>query len=176
MNETSKTTPNSGIKVVFFGNERIATGVTTECPTLHKLIQNGFNVAAVVVHHEAKASRKQRVLEIADMAARYEIPVLSPSKPSDIIADLKKLQPTIGVLVAYGKIVPENIIDIFPAGIINIHPSLLPLHRGSTPIESVILGGERKTGVSLMRLAKKMDAGDVYAYSEYELAGNETKQ
>jgi methionyl-tRNA formyltransferase len=72
--------------------------------------------------------------------------------------------------------VPEEIIDIFPKGIVNIHPSLLPLHRGPIPVESVILDGSAKTGVSLMQLVKAMDAGPVYAQDEVELSGQETKQ
>lgn len=178
MSETSRTMQSSGDKprVVFFGNERIASGVTTTCPVLQKLIDEGYEVLAVVVNQGANTSRRARTLEIADLAERYEIPMLSPSKPADIRDTLAELSADVGVLVAYGRLVPQDIIDIFPAGIVNIHPSLLPLHRGSTPIESAILAGERTTGVSLMKLAKEMDAGDVYAYSEFDLTGNETKQ
>ncbi len=170
--------PTSGTKprVIFFGNERIATAVNTACLTLTKLVEDGYEVMAVVVNNEISASRNRRELEIADVAARYEIPVLAPKKPSDSIDQLKSYTADVGVLVAYGRIVPQSLIDIFPAGIVNIHPSLLPLHRGSTPIESVLLSGERKTGVSLMRLSSVMDAGDVYAYSELALHGRETKQ
>lgn len=162
--------------IVFFGNERLATGVATSAPTLTALIEAGFNVVAVVSHNEDTASRKPRPLEVADVAKKHNIPVLLPSKPSEIIEQLKAYEPAAGVLVAYGKIVPQSVIDIFPAGIVNIHPSLLPLHRGPTPLESVILDGSKTTGVSLMRLSKEMDAGPVYAYSEYDLIGSETKQ
>jgi methionyl-tRNA formyltransferase len=82
----------------------------------------------------------------------------------------------IGVLAAYGKIVPQSVIDIFPHGIINIHPSDLPRHRGPIPIESVILNGETRTAVSIMRLVKDMDAGPVYGRAEVELVGTESKQ
>lgn len=178
MKKISKTMLNSGKmpRIVFFGNERIATGVTTVCPTLQKLIDAGYDIAAVVVNHDEKASRTTRVLEIADLAAGHEIPVYSPDKPLDISDKLRSLEADLGVLVAYGRIVPQSMIDIFPSGIVNIHPSLLPLHRGSTPIESAILGGEERTGVSLMKLSSQMDAGDVYAYSELVLTGEESKQ
>jgi methionyl-tRNA formyltransferase len=79
-------------------------------------------------------------------------------------------------LVAYGKIVPQSVIDIFPRGIVNIHPSLLPKHRGPTPLESVILSGESETGVSIMELAKEMDAGPVFHQCIVALEGRETKQ
>ena len=178
MNKISKTTPTSGNKprIVFFGNERIATSTSTLCPTLQKLIIEGYDIAAVVVNHEESVSRNRRKLEIADLAARYKIPVLAPKRLRDIANELKNLAADAGILVAYGKMVPQYMIDIFQAGIINIHPSLLPLHRGSTPIESVILAGENQTGVSLMRLVSDMDAGPIYAYSIVALEGNESKQ
>ncbi len=169
MKKTSKT-------IIFFGNERIATGVHTDTPVLRSLIDNGYTIAAVVANHETARSRNTRSLEVAELASQYDIPVLLPAKPSDIREQLESYQAEAAVLVAYGKIIPQSVIDIFPRGIINIHPSLLPKHRGSIPLESVILSGEGKTGVSLMALAKEMDSGPIYAQSEYVLRGDETKQ
>lgn len=163
-------------KIVFFGNERIATGVVTTAPTLQALLSAGYNVPAVVCNFEEGQSRNARALEIAEVAKSRDIPLLLPNKLIDIKQQLKNFQAETAVLVAYGKIIPQEIIDIFPKGIINIHPSLLPKHRGPTPIESVILGGSNKTGVSLMSLAKEMDAGPVFGYSELTLDGSETKQ
>ncbi len=162
--------------ILFFGNERLATGVTTNAPTLEVLVQAGYNVAAVVSNYEAARSRESRELEIASVAAKHNIPLLLPDKPSTISEQLRSYRATIGILVAYGKIVPQSIIDIFPHGIVNIHPSLLPLHRGPTPIESVIIEGAEKTGVSIMQLSQAMDAGPVFGQSEVILHGNETKQ
>src|SRR5581483_9225315 len=79
------------------------------------------------------------------------------------------------VLVAFGRIIPQPIIDLFPKGIINIHPSLLPKLRGPTPIETAILDGLTETGVSLMRLEAKMDAGPLYSQQKISLNGDETK-
>ncbi|MEI7682940.1 MAG: methionyl-tRNA formyltransferase [Candidatus Saccharibacteria bacterium] len=169
MTKTSKT-------IVFFGNERLATGIDTTAPTLQALIDADYSVAAVVSHYESGQSRKARVLEIDEVAKRHNIPVLLPEKPVHLIKELAALGAEVGVLIAYGKIVPQSVIDIFPKGIVNIHPSLLPLHRGPTPIESVILDGSNRTGVSIMALSKEMDAGPVYAQSEVDLHGNETKQ
>jgi methionyl-tRNA formyltransferase len=168
------TEPNS--RLVFFGNERIATGVSTDCPTLRALIEAGYDIAAVVSSYEVAQSRQARALEIAEVAKAHNIPLLLPEKLGDIRQQLDDLGAQAGVLVAYGKMVPESIINLFPRGIINIHPSLLPLHRGSMPIESAILSGEQKTGVSLMKLVKAMDAGPVYTKIEHELTGLETKQ
>jgi len=167
-------TPTSA-PIVFFGNERLATGFTTEAPTLTRLIAAGYPVAAVVTNYEAGKSRSVRELEVAAVAEAHHIPIIINQKPAAIIEQLKSYHAVAGVLVAYGQIVPQAVIDIFPHGIINIHPSLLPLHRGPTPIESAILQGERQTGVSLMQLSKAMDAGPVYAHQSIKLSGTETK-
>jgi methionyl-tRNA formyltransferase len=164
-------------RIVFFGNERLATGVTTDAPTFQALLDNGYEIAVLVVaQNTAGPSRKGRDLEIVRVAERHGVEVLRPQNLSEIVAKLKEYKAEIGVLVAFGKIVPPEVIDIFPRGIVNIHPSLLPEHRGPTPIESVMLRGDSKTGVSLMQLAPQMDAGPVYAQEKVELKGDETKQ
>ncbi len=163
-------------KIVFFGNERLGTGLGTTVPVLRALIAAGYDITAVVVaQNDVGKSRNSRTLEIVQVAEAHDIPVLSPSKLSEAKDQIVGFEAEIGVLVAYGNIVPQNVIDVFPKGIINIHPSLLPKHRGPTPIESVILGNEAETGVSLMRLEAKMDAGPVYAQQAVQLTGNETK-
>jgi methionyl-tRNA formyltransferase len=164
-------------KLVFFGNERLATGLkSTDAPTLKKLIENGYEVAAVVSSFSAGRSRNARKLEIAEVAEQHNIPVMLPTHLSNIKDDIKELNAGFGVLVAYGRIIPAEILDIFPHGIINIHPSLLPEYRGSTPIEQAILDGKKETGSSIMRLVNEMDAGPVYAQSKLELIGDETKE
>ncbi len=159
--------------VVFFGNERLSTGLNTITPqVLPALITNGFNVTAVVSNNQ---STTKRVAEVEVLAKANNIQVLCPQNPLDILPTLTSLKPDIGVLVAYGRIVPQSIIELFPYGIINIHPSLLPLYRGSTPVEQVILDEPQKTGVSIMGLTKAMDAGPVYVQSEVILDGSEQK-
>lgn len=178
MTKTSKTTPNSGTKpkLIFFGNERLATGTTTSVPILRSLIKAGYPIACVVSSYERGVSRSGRGLEIEVAAQEYGIPLLLPDKLSDISDQLKNMCAEAAILVAYGKMVPQSIIDIFPRGIINIHPSALPMHRGPTPLESVILDGSKQTAVSVMQLAKAMDAGPVYAQEFVPLNGSETKQ
>ena len=163
-------------KIVFFGNERLATGVATTAPVLQSLIAAGYEVTAVVAQYEASRTRKPRPLEVAEVAAQHNIPMLLPTKLSEVAEILSTSGAEVGVLVAYGKIVPQSIIDIFPRGIVNIHPSMLPKHRGPTPLESVILAGDDQTAVSLMSLGAKMDAGPIYAQLPVTLIGNETKQ
>ncbi len=164
-------------KILFFGNERLATGVSTTAPTLQALISAGYEVMAVVVaQNESGRSRQTRELEIGVVAQSHNIPVISPGDLNKAKNELSAFGAEIAVLVAYGKIVPENIISIFPHGIINIHPSLLPNHRGPTPIENTILKAELETGVSLMQLSAKMDAGPIFAQQTLHLNGTETKQ
>ncbi len=110
------------------------------------------------------------------MAGSLNIPVVSPDNLLTAKDELLAFGAEAAALVAYGKLVPQAIIDIFPKGIINIHPSLLPKHRGSIPIESVILHGELTTGVSLMALTAEMDAGPVYAQEKVALVGSESKK
>lgn len=162
--------------LIFFGNERLVSGLpSTDAPILRALIQHGYRIAAVVSHHSESKSRNNRRLEVAEIAHEHSIPVLLPNNPVEILDQLKSLNAEAAVLVAYGRIIPQSIIDIFPKGIINIHPSLLPKYRGSTPIESAILTGDSETGVSIMRLDAKMDEGPIYAQSVLSLSGTEDK-
>jgi methionyl-tRNA formyltransferase len=170
MQPTSKT-------ILFFGNERLATGLGTSAPALRSLIAAGYTVAAVVIaQNEGSKSRNSRELEVATIAREHNIPVLVPQKLRDAVDEIRAYGAEAAVLAAYGKIVPQVILDLFPIGIINIHPSLLPLHRGSTPIESAIRHGDKETGISLMQLAAEMDAGPVYVQDTVLLNGSETKQ
>jgi methionyl-tRNA formyltransferase len=117
-----------------------------------------------------------RVEPIVEVASKHGIPVLNPSSLKESIDQIKGFNADIGVLVAYGKIIPQEIIDVFPLGIINLHPSLLPKLRGSTPIETALLEGLTETGVSIMEITKAMDAGDVYAQTTVTIPSPTSKQ
>ena len=93
---------------------------------------------------------------------------------SEIVDFVKTFENPVGILVSFGRIIPQEIIDLFTPAIVNVHPSLLPKYRGPSPIESAILNGDEKTGVSLMKLSKEMDAGDVYSQKEIKLSKTET--
>ncbi|HEY5152895.1 MAG TPA: methionyl-tRNA formyltransferase, partial [Candidatus Saccharimonadales bacterium] len=164
-------------KILFFGNERLATGVHSGVPTLQALLTAGYDVAAIVVAQaETAKSRQARQLEVSVIAGQYDIPLLAPADLVEAGNQLSTFGAEAAVLIAYGKIVPAAVLDMFPRGIINVHPSLLPLHRGPTPIENAILQADKQTGVSLMRLVPQMDAGPVYARQSLPLDGTETKQ
>jgi methionyl-tRNA formyltransferase len=164
MTKTSET-------IIFFGTEEFSLTV------LEGLIEAGYNVAAVVTKPDSKKGRGQQLVmpSVKVLAAKHDITVWQPTKVAEINEDIKALGPVTGVLVSYGKIIPQSTIDLFTPGIINIHPSLLPKYRGPTPIESAIRNGDDKTGVSIMLLDADMDTGPVYTSQEFALQGTETR-
>lgn len=163
--------------LVFFGNETLATGLSlTDTPTIKGLIQAGYPVLAIATQYKRGRSRQSRQLEVAKVAKQYNTPLLTSLLPDQLKKELSLLKPSFAILVAHGQIIPADILELFPRGIINIHPSLLPLYRGASPIEQVILDGAAKTGVSLMKLTEEMDAGPIFAQKEISLQGTETKQ
>jgi methionyl-tRNA formyltransferase len=163
-------------KIVFFGNERLATGVTTKNPVMKKLVDAGFVIDCLILNQDAYNSRNLRTLEAEEFANLNNIKVHKPSSIDEVKKIVAESGCEIAVLVAYGKLIPESVIEMFPLGIINIHPSLLPDKRGSTPIEQTILDGDKIAGVSLMRLAKGMDSGPIYDQIRIEISGKESKQ
>lgn len=133
----------TSMKIVFFGNEKLATGIPTPEPLIRQAVE----------------------------AAGFEIEQIVTGE----LTELRPHEAQIAVLAAYGRIIPQRVLDEFPLGIINIHPSLLPEYRGPTPIEQAILDGVEKTGVSIMHLTAGMDEGPVYKQKTLHLAGTETK-
>lgn len=159
-------------KLVFFGTEDFSL------PTLKALVDNGYNVCAVVTKPDTRRGRGKQLVEpaVKTYAAEHNIVVLQPERLSDIQTELESMAPDAGVLVSYGKILPQRTLDVFaPIGIINIHPSLLPKYRGPAPIEAAILNGDETTGISIMQLTAGMDEGPIFAQTTYPLTGKETK-
>ncbi len=157
--------------IIFFGTEEFSAA------SLQALIDAQFTIAAVVTKPDTKKGRGQTLIPptVKVIAEQYNIPVWQPPHLQDITKDIIALQPVAGVLVSFGKIIPQAMIDLFTPGIINVHPSHLPLYRGPSPIESAILNGDSSTGVSIMQLSAKMDAGPVYYFAPYLLQGDETQ-
>lgn len=154
---------NISKKIVFFGTEDFSLG------TLTKLIETGYQISAVVTKPDSKKGRGQTLIPpaVKVFAEQHDIPVWQPSKLAEITELIRSLQPVVGILVSYGKIIPQSIIDLFDPGIINVHPSLLPRYRGPSPVETAILQGDSETGISIMQLSAKMDAGPVYQQRAY---------
>lgn len=159
-------------KIVFFGTETYSVGA------LQALIDGVFDVALVITKPDSRSGRGMKLSAppVKVVAEKHDIPVLQPQKVSEIIDHVSTLQPATGVLVAYGKIIPQAVLDLFSPGIINIHPSLLPLYRGPSPIEAAMVNRDQQTGVTLMKLEAGMDSGPIYTQETIELTGNETKK
>lgn len=156
--------------IIFFGTEDFSA------VSLQKLIDEGFKIAGIITKPDSRKGRGQKLQtpKVKQIGEKFNIPVLQPQKISEITDFVKKFEKPAGVLVSFGRIIPQEIIDLFTPAIVNVHPSLLPKYRGPSPIESAILNGDEKTGVSLMKLSKEMDAGDVYSQEEIELSKTET--
>lgn len=150
------------LKIVFLGTPEFA------CPTLKKLIDDArFTVQAVITQEDKKVGRKQELTfsPIKKMALAHQIPVFQPiklNKDRPLIEHLQKLQPDFLVVVAYGQIVSQEILDIPKIKPINIHGSILPQYRGAAPIEQTLLNGDQYAGISIMEMTLKMDQGPVY--------------
>ena len=163
MTHTSKT-------IVFFGTDEFSA------ISLRELIAKGFSIGAVVTKPDSRKGRGRELSKsvVKEIAEAHDIPVLQPTALRDIADDIQKFDSPIGVLVSYGKIIPQAIIDLFTPGIINVHPSLLPLYRGPSPVESAILNGDTETGVTIMQLTAGMDAGPIYSQITVPLVDTET--
>lgn len=159
-------------RLVFFGTEDFSL------PSLTALVEHGFTVAAVVTKPDSARGRSKALVApaVKVYALNKNIPVYQPHKLSDIEQELTALLPAVGVLVSYGKILPQRTLDMFePTGIVNVHPSLLPAYRGPAPIEAAILNGDSQTGISIMKLTLGMDEGPIFAQKAIPLQGNELK-
>lgn len=157
--------------IIFFGTSSYSL------TSLRALVEHGFDVVAVVTKPDSRSGRGHKLAQppVKQFAVQRGIPVWQPTKLRDIAADITALQPVAGVLVSYGKIIPQAILDLFTPGIINLHPSLLPQWRGPSPIESAIAHQNDITGVTLMQLSAQMDAGPIYCHESHRLLGRETK-
>lgn len=157
--------------LIFFGNERLATGLpATPSVTLRRLLDEGYTVEAVATRTAGKDPNP-----VASLAASRNIPAITPATKEELIQQIEPYRAELGVLVSFGLIIPQAVLDRFPHGILNIHPSLLPIYRGPTPIEQAILDGASETGVSIMRLTAEMDAGPLVTQSGLSLAEGEPK-
>ena len=160
------------MRIVFMGTPDFAAA------SLKKLIDEHYDVVGVFTQPDKPRGRgmEVRFSPVKTLAAEQGIPVFQPEKMRDgtALAQLTALKPDVVVVVAYGRILPDDILAVPPLGTINVHGSLLPKYRGSAPIQWAVLNGDRVTGVSTMYLASEMDAGDVIFTDETEIGEFET--
>ena len=166
----------SAKSLVFFGNEQLATGYTAEdAPIFTTLIESGYELKALILKQKVKNLDDLAKLSVVRVAHAHNIPVICVENEKQLLEQLHKLDADVGILASFGKIVSGDILDSFPKGIINIHPSLLPLYRGPTPIGQALLDGVPMTGVSIIQLGEQMDAGPVFVQEKVEIGIHESK-
>ncbi len=141
-----------------------------------KIIEAGYNVVGIVSQPDRPQGRKKIVTKTPTkiLAEKYSIPVLQPEKIKVDYSRIIALNPDLIVTCAYGQIIPKEILQTPKYGCINIHASLLPELRGGAPIHKAIMTGKKKTGITIMDMVEKMDAGDIITQSTISIGENET--
>lgn len=160
------------MKLVFLGTPRFAV------PTLEKLVETGHEVLCVVTQPDRPKGRGGAISfsPVKESALRHGLPIYQPERirRPEAQAFLAGLHAEIMVVVGYGQIIPQSVIDIPPRGIVNLHASLLPRYRGAAPIQWAIVNGESTTGVTTMRIDAGLDTGDMLLREEVAIGPEET--
>ena len=160
------------MRVVFMGTPDFAAA------SLKKLIEKNYDVAGVFTQPDKPRGRGMELSfsPVKELAVQHGLPVFQPEKMRDgtALGIIRELQPEILVVVAYGRILPDDILAVPKYGAINVHGSLLPKYRGAAPIQWAVLNGDRTSGVTTMYLAHDMDAGDIIYSAETEIGEFET--
>lgn len=160
------------MRIVFMGTPDFAAA------SLKKLIDKKYDIAAVFTQPDKPRDRGMKLSysPVKELALENNIPVYQPTKLRDGTATelIKSLRPDILVVVAYGRILPDDMLEVPKYGAINVHASLLPKYRGAAPIQWAVLNGDKITGVTTMYLASEMDTGDIIYTSETEIGEFET--
>ena len=158
--------------IVFFGTPRFAV------PTLGHLLDSPHTVAGVVTQPDRPRGRGQKVTDapVKALASGRHVPMIQPErlKPAEVADALRAWQPDLGVVAAYGRIIPEHLLSIPRLGMINVHASLLPRYRGAAPVHRAVIDGDRETGVTIMRVVKELDAGPMLARATRSIGLDET--
>jgi len=159
------------VKLVFLGTPAFAV------PTLESTVAAGHQVLAVFTQPDRPKGRgqKETMPPVKEAALRLELAVYQPERVRrpEVAEQLRVLAPDAMVVVGYGQIIPQAILDVPPKGIINVHASLLPKYRGAAPIQWAIANGERRTGVTTMRINAGLDTGDILLKSETDIGEQE---
>ena len=160
------------MRVVFMGTPDIAA------TCLKKILADGFDVVGVYTQPDRPKGRHMKLVAspVKEVAVAAGIPVFQPEhfREEETVTELRELKPDICAVVAYGRILPQKVLDVPPLGCINIHASVLPKYRGSAPYQWAVLDGLAQTGVTAMYLSREMDAGDIIDVSKTPIGENET--
>lgn len=162
------------MNLVFMGTPDFAV------PCLQKLIDEKFDIRGVFTQPDKKVGRKQLLTppQVKSLALKYDLPVFQPNtlKDGEALSIIEELNPDLIVVVAYGKILPKEILDYPKYGCINVHASLLPKYRGAAPIQWAVLNGESETGVCVMQMDEGLDTGDVLYTEKANIGIDETSE
>ena len=162
------------LRVVFFGTPSFAV------PTLDALLGSRHRVVAVVTQPDRPRGRGQKTSDapVKARAVAAGLPVFQPERMRDpgFVAGLSDLRADLGVVAAYGRILTETLLATPRLGMINVHASLLPKYRGAAPVHRAVIGGERETGVTIMRVVKALDAGPMLASVTRPIGAEETSE
>lgn len=160
------------MRIIFMGTPDFAV------PSLQSIIDAGHDVCAVFTQPDKPKGRGYTLTpsEVKRLALHYDIEVFQPKtlRTADAAEIIRKLTPDVIVVVAYGKILPKEILDIPKFGCVNVHASLLPKYRGAAPIQWAVINGEKITGVTTMYMAEGIDTGDIIEQVETEIGPDET--
>ena len=160
------------MRVVFMGTPDIAA------TCLKRIIADGFDVVGVYTQPDRPKGRGMKMVAspVKEVALANGLPVFQPEnfRADETVEQLRALRPDVAAVVAYGRILPQRVLDIAPKGFINIHASLLPQYRGSAPYQWAVLDGQKETGVTAMYLIREMDAGDIIDAVKTPIAPDET--
>ena len=156
---------NVKTRIIFIGNPEFSSIV------LDKFCENGLEPVLVVTAPDKPVGRKMVLTSppVKVTAQKYKIPLLQAEKIITTGGDLKNYNPDLIIVAAFGKILPKEILEIPKYGCLNVHPSLLPKLRGASPIQSAILNGEEKTGVTIILMTEKMDQGPIICSESYQI-------
>jgi methionyl-tRNA formyltransferase len=158
--------------IVFFGTPQFAV------PTLEALIASRHQVALVVTQPDKRRDRGQKISDAPVKAAAraHNVPVLQPERLRDpaVAETLRQHGPDLGVVAAYGKLIPADLLLLPRLGMVNVHASLLPKYRGAAPIHRSIINGDAETGVTIMQMVEALDAGDMLAKAVRPIGPDET--
>jgi methionyl-tRNA formyltransferase len=160
------------VRVAFFGTPRFAV------PSLQALLDSPHAVCGVITQPDRPRGRGQRVTDgpVKALALVRGLPLLQPVTLKDpaVESTLRAWEPDLGVVVAYGQLIPDALLQVPRLGLINVHPSLLPKYRGAAPVHRAVIAGDATTGVSIMRVGRRLDAGAVFAVAPRAIGANET--
>lgn len=148
------------MRIVFFGTPRFAV------PSLEALLKEGATVVAVVTQPDRPQGRSRSVLvpsPVKEVALAHDIPVFQPDRPTGdlFLTAMRRLEPELGVVVAYGHLLKPELLQLPPLGMLNVHASLLPAHRGAAPIQWALMAGDTSAGVTIMQMEAGLDSGPV---------------